>query len=153
MMIPIGIFCAILGHGIEGKPVSILSFWGMLALSGVIINDTVVLLDKYNQNLRNGMSVLKAAHNAGVSRFRAVIMTTLTTAAGLYPLILENSFQSQFLIPMAISVAYGVGIGTFFNLLIFPVMIVTVNDLRRFFSLDLGRKFLFVPTPPGCRIG
>jgi len=131
LMIPIGIFCAVVGHGIEGKPVSILSFWGMLALSGVIINDTVVLLEKFNQNLQNGMTLLEAAHNAGTSRFRAVILTSLTTVAGLYPLILEKSFQAQFLIPMAISMAYGIGIGTFFNLLIFPVGIVVANDMRR----------------------
>ncbi len=130
-MVPIGLGCAILGHGIEGKSVSLLSVWGMLALSGVIINDTVVLLDKYNQNLRNGMTVMEAAHNAGVARFRAIILTSLTTASGLYPLILEKSFQAQFLVPMAISVAYGVALGTFFNLLIFPVIITCVNDIRR----------------------
>ncbi|TAD99597.1 MAG: efflux RND transporter permease subunit [Bacteroidetes bacterium] len=137
MMIPIGIHCAILGHGIESwigssvKPVSIFSFWGMLALAGVIINDSVVLVEKFNQNIKEGMTMMEAVHDAGISRFRAIILTSLTTVVGLYPLILERSFQAQFLIPMAISMAYGLAIGTFFNLFIFPVMIMVANDSRR----------------------
>ncbi|MCS6833822.1 MAG: efflux RND transporter permease subunit, partial [Flammeovirgaceae bacterium] len=130
-LIPLGVFCAFLGHGIEGKPVSILSIWGILALSGVIINDTVVLLDKFNQNLKEGYTFYEAVYQAGIARFRAIILTTLTTVAGLYPLILEKSFQAQFLIPMAISVAYGVFFGTFITLFIFPTMIYAVNDVRR----------------------
>ncbi len=132
LMIPIGVYSAILGHGIEGKPFSVLSVWGTLALSGVIINDTVVFLDKFNSNLKAGMSFYDAVFDAGRSRFRAIILTSLTTVAGLYPLIMEKSFQAQFLIPMAISMAYGVLIGTFFTLLIFPTFIYAVNDLRRF---------------------
>ncbi|GAB4341954.1 MAG: efflux RND transporter permease subunit [Flammeovirgaceae bacterium] len=134
-LIPLGVFCAFLGHGIEGKPVSILSVWGILALSGVIINDAVVLLDKFNQNLKEGMSFYDAVHDAGTSRFRAINLTSITTVAGLYPLILEKSFQAQFLIPMAISVAYGVFLGTFITLFIFPTMIYLVNDVRRFNKL------------------
>lgn len=139
MMIPLGWFGAILGHGIEDwispdkeLPVSLLSAWGMVALSGVIINDAVVFLSKFNLMVKNeGMTVYQAAYNAGLSRFRPIVLTSMTTVLGLYPLIKETSFQAQFLIPMAISVAYGVLIGTFIILLFFPVFIVLFNDIRR----------------------
>ena len=138
IMIPLGWIGAILGHGIESwisgreLPVSLLSVWGMVALSGVIINDAVVFLDRYNTLIKDeGLNVREAAYQAGLSRFRAIILTSLTTVVGLYPLILETSFQAQFLIPMAISVAYGVFFGTFITLLFFPVLIMLFNDTRR----------------------
>lgn len=130
LLIPIGLFCAIFGHWFHGQPVSILSSYGMIALSGVIINDAVVMLDKYNRNLREGMTVFEAAKSAGIARFRAIMLTSITTVAGLFPLILEGSFQAQFLIPMAISVAYGVLFGTMFILLFFPVLIMVFNDIK-----------------------
>jgi multidrug efflux pump subunit AcrB len=108
MVVPVGVFSALLGHGIVGKPFSTLSVWGVVALIGILVNDAVVMLDQFNKNLATGMPIKEAVLKAGVSRFRAIILTTITTVAGLYPLILETSFQAQFLIPMAISVAYGV---------------------------------------------
>ena len=141
MMIPLGWLGAIIGHGIEGNPVSILSAWGMVALSGVIINDAVVFLDKYNRSLREGMKVPQAAYIAGISRFRPILLTSLTTVCGLYPLIRETSFQAQFLVPMGISIAYGVFIGTFIILLFFPVFIVLFNDVRIYAKwLWVGKK-------------
>ena len=132
-MIPLGWIGACYGHGLEGHPVSILSAWGMIALSGVIINDAVVFLSKYNSLIKNdGQTVYQAAYNAGIARFRAIMLTSITTVAGLWPLIMEKSFQAQFLIPMAISVAYGVLIGTFIILLFFPVLIMVFNDVRRY---------------------
>lgn len=139
LMVPLGVGSGILGHGIETwmnvtpKPVSMLSLWGMIALMGVIINDAVVFLAKYNSNVKDeGMSVYQAAFNAGISRFRPIMLTSLTTVLGLYPLIMEKSFGAQFLIPMAISVAYGVLFGTVFILLFFPVFILLANDARRY---------------------
>ncbi len=129
-MVPVGWIGAILGHGIQGIPVSILSALGMIALSGVIINDAVVFLDKYNRNLLSGMTVKEAAFDAGISRFRPILLTSLTTVLGLFPLLIETSFQAQFLIPMAVSIAFGVLIGTFIILLFFPVLIVFFNDIR-----------------------
>ena len=103
-----------------------------MALSGVIVNDAVVFLAKFNSLIRDeGQTVYQAAYNAGIARFRPIVLTSLTTVVGLYPLIKETSFQAQFLIPMAISVAYGVLIGTFIILLFFPVLILTFNDIRR----------------------
>ncbi len=132
-MIPLGWLGASFGHGMEGHPVSLLSAWGMIALSGVIINDAVVFLAKFNSLVKNeGLSVQDAAFNAGQARFRAIMLTSITTVVGLYPLIKETSFQAQFLIPMAISVAYGVLVGTFIILLFFPVIIMFFNDVRRY---------------------
>ena len=133
LMLPMGIMGSILGHGIENKPVSILSAFGMIALMGILVNDAVVYLDTFNRNLTKGMDVKDAIFEAGISRFRPIVLTSITTVAGLYPLILEKSFHAQFLIPMATSVAYGVLFGTFFILLFFPVTVLVMNDVRRFF--------------------
>lgn len=140
MMIPLSFLGAAWGHGIHGHPVSILSAWGMVALSGVIINDAVVFLSKYNSNLLEGMKVEDAVYDAGVSRFRAILLTTLTTTLGLYPLILEKSFQAQFLIPMAISLAYGVLVGTGFILSFFPALILVLSDIRVWFNKIRGKE-------------
>ncbi|MFA8449148.1 MAG: efflux RND transporter permease subunit [Bacteroidales bacterium] len=130
-MIPLGLLGAIWGHGIEGVPVSMLSAWGMVALMGVIINDAVVFLSTYNGFIREGIDVKTAVFKTGISRFRPIVLTTLTTSVGLYPLILESSFQAKFLIPMAVSLAYGVFIGTAFILTIFPSLIIISNYWRR----------------------
>lgn len=130
MMIPLGWMGGIWGHGIEGIPVSMLSAWGLVALSGVIINDAVVFLAKYNLFLTNGMKVKEAVYKAGLSRFRPIVLTTITTSVGLYPIIFESSFQAQFLKPMAVALAYGVFVGTSFILMMFPVIILLLNDLN-----------------------
>lgn len=129
-LLPLGWACAIFGHFFHDAIVSFVSIYGMLALSGVIVNDAVVMLDKFNRNLKEGMNVMDAANSAGTARFRAIILTSLTTVAGLFPLILEKSFQAQFIIPMAISLAYGVLFGTLFILFFFPVMILCFNDMK-----------------------
>jgi multidrug efflux pump subunit AcrB len=132
MVIPVGVVSAILGHGIVGIPFSMFSFWGIIALVGILVNDAVVMLDQYNRNLKKGMNPKDAGIAAGKSRFRPIILTSLTTVAGLFPLIyLETSFQAQFLIPMAISVAYGVLFGTLILLLFFPPLLRYFADIRR----------------------
>ena len=131
VMIPISVLGAVWGHGIHGKPLSMLSLWGIVALSGVIVNDAVVFLAKYNLFITEGMKVKEAIVEAGKSRLRPIILTTLTTSFGLFPLVLEKSFQAQFLIPMAISLVYGVAFGTMFILLFFPALILVLNDFRR----------------------
>ncbi len=130
LMIPLGILGAAIGHWIEGKPISILSSYGMLALSGVIVNDAVVFADKYNRLLKGGHNVASAIFFAGKSRFRPIILTSLTTVVGLFPLIRDTSATARFLVPMAISVAYGILLGTFFILTVFPALVVAWNDLR-----------------------
>ena len=130
MMIPLGFLGALWGHFFRGIPVSMLSFFGMVALTGVIINDAVVFLSKYNSLLKEGSKIEDAIYNTGIARFRAIMLTTVTTVVGLFPLILETSFQAQFLIPMAATLAFGVFFGTGFILLFLPAIILTYNDVR-----------------------
>lgn len=131
LVIPAGVAGGILGHSIIGLPVSILSAFGMIALIGILINDSIVFLDTYNRNLLNGMSTWDAVTDAAKSRFRPILLTSVTTVAGLLPLILETSFQAQFLIPMAVSIAFGLIFGTVFILFFFPAIILVHNDMRR----------------------
>jgi multidrug efflux pump subunit AcrB len=130
MMIPLGWIGSAWGHGIHSIPLSILSLWGMVALSGVIVNDAVVFLQKYNTFIKEGYTVKEAAYQSGLARFRPIVLTTLTTTLGLYPIILEKSMQAQFLIPMAMALAYGILFGTAFILIFFPVIILALNDVR-----------------------
>ena len=143
-MIPLSWIGAAWGHGIENAPVSLFSAWGMIALSGVIINDAVVFLAKYNSLVLEGKKVVDAVFQTGQARFRAIVLTTITTTVGLYPIILEKSFQAQFLKPMAIALAYGVLIGTGFILTFFPVAILVTNDMKRVIKYLGNRKKLWV---------
>ncbi len=140
LVIPLGWMPAIWGHGIEGYAFSLLSAFGMIALSGTIINDAVVFLSRYNQNLLGGLKVVDAVIEAAKSRFRPILLTSFTTVAGLYPLILETSMQARFLVPMAISLAYGIFIGTIFILLFFPILILSANSIKMQFGKLMGRK-------------
>jgi multidrug efflux pump subunit AcrB len=139
-MIPLGWMSALWGHGIEGIPVSLLSSWGLVALAGIIINDSIVFLAKYNSLVLEGYKVKEAVYKAGISRFRAIMLTSITTVLGLYPIIWEESFQAQFLKPMTIALAYGVLFGTMFILIFFPVAILILNDLKYFFHNLLPGK-------------
>lgn len=130
IMIPLGVYGAFLGHLIEGKPVSVLSFFGIIALAGIVVNDSVVFLDTFNRNIKDGMNLKEAIYQAGISRFRAIFLNSFANILGLYPLILEKSRQAQFLIPMAISVAWGLFFVTVFTLFLFPCLILLFNDLR-----------------------
>jgi multidrug efflux pump subunit AcrB len=132
-MIPLSMLGVFWGHGIHGKPVSLMSLWGMVALTGVIINDAIVFLAKYDGLLVEGKKVVEAVIEAGKVRLRPIILTSITTTVGLFPIILSKSIQAQFLIPMAISLAYGVAIGTVFILIFFPVLIMLLNDVRVYF--------------------
>ena len=129
-LIPIGVLGAVWGHGIQGIQVNMLSMFGIIALSGIIINDSIVFVDQINRNLRDGQLVNDAVYNAGLARLRPILLTTLTTALGLAPLIVETSRQAQFLIPMAVSVAYGLMFGTFVLLVILPAGFLCFNTVR-----------------------
>lgn len=132
LVLPAGVAGAILGHGLVGIPVSMLSIFGMLALLGVLVNDAIVFLDRYNDLLLEGYTTIDAAKEAAISRFRPILLTSLTTVAGLLPMISEKSMQAQFLIPMATSIAFGVLFGTIFILFFYPSAILFWNDRRRF---------------------
>lgn len=130
MMIPIAMLGVVWGHGLHGKPLSMMSLWGMVALTGVIVNDAIVFLAKYDGLLVEGKKVHEAIIGAGKLRLRPIILTSITTTIGLFPILFEKSVQAQFLIPMAISLAYGVAIGTLFILIFFPVLIMLLSDFR-----------------------
>jgi multidrug efflux pump subunit AcrB len=130
LLIPLSMTGVAWGHWLHGMPMSILSFLGVVALIGIIVNDSLVLVSKYNLNVKSGQPVYEAIYNAGLSRFRAIFLTTVTTVAGLAPLILETSFQAQFLIPMAVSIAYGIGFATLLTLVVLPSLMALVNDSR-----------------------
>jgi multidrug efflux pump subunit AcrB len=131
-IVPFGFVAAAVGHLIMGLPLSILSFFGMLALTGVIVNDSLVMITRYNQARDEGASVEKAIEDAGVGRFRAIFLTTATTVIGLMPLLTETSEQAQYLIPAAVSLAYGELFGTALMLLLVPVLIAICEDVIEF---------------------
>ncbi len=130
VMIPLAMLGVFWGHGIHGQPLSIMSLWGIIALTGVVINDAIVFLAKYDGMLLDGKSVHESIVGAGKARLRPIILTSITTTVGLFPLILEKSMQAKFLVPMAISLAYGVAIGTIFILIFFPILIMLLSDFR-----------------------
>ena len=131
LLIPVGFGGMVITHLVYGMPLTVLSVFGMIALSGVVINDSVVFVDKINLNLRQGMGVADACVDGGISRFRAIILTTLTTVAGLGPIIFETSLQAQYLIPMALTLAGGLAIGTVFTMVFLPAGFACLNDVRR----------------------
>jgi multidrug efflux pump subunit AcrB len=137
LVIPSGIAGAIIGHGLIGIPVSILSMFGIVALIGVLVNDAIVFLDRYNELLKQGMTVESAAIEAALSRFRPILLTSLTTVAGLLPIIMETSMQAQFLIPVAVSIAFGVLFGTMFILIFYPSAIIFWNRSRIFWRFAI----------------
>jgi multidrug efflux pump subunit AcrB len=121
---------AALGHYIENSFVVIMSYLGGIALLGILVNDAIVLFDRINENLRNQMKLNEALIEAGISRLRPIVMTSITTMAGLYPLIFEASNQAKFLIPMAITLTYGVLFSTLYTLMFLPSLFACFNDLR-----------------------
>ena len=134
LMVPFSLIGVAWGHEIHNFPINILSFLGIIALIGIMVNDGLVLIVKYNSFIKQGYSFQKAIYTAGLSRFRAIFLTSITTIAGLAPLIFETSFQAQFLIPMAISIAYGIGIATFLTLYLLPLMLYLSNDIKYLWS-------------------
>jgi len=107
-----------------------LSLYGIIALTGIVVNDSIVFVDQMNRNLRLGQKFFDAVYNSGISRLRPILLTTLTTSIGLAPIMLEKSRQAQFLIPMAVSVAFGLLFGTFILLLILPAGLLVLNRVR-----------------------
>ena len=144
--IPFGLVGAVLGHMLMGFNLSVISMMGMLALMGVVVNDSLVLIDATNQFRQQGMSAKEAVWRAGVRRFRPILLTTLTTFFGLAPMIFETSVQARFLIPMAISLGFGVLFATFIILGIVPALYVIMEDLK---LLVIGRQPADEEGPPG----
>ena len=129
--IPFGMVGAVLGHIMFMSNLCIFSMFGMVALAGIVVNDAIVFIERFNQNMEEGKRFFPALIDSGKRRFRAIMLTTLTTFAGLMPLILERSAQAAFLKPMAISIAFGVLFATGITLVLMPCFIAVLNDARR----------------------
>ncbi len=128
--IPFGIVGAVIGHILLGFDISLISLMGVIALSGVVVNDSLIMIDYANKR-RNQLGPFQAIHQAGLRRFRPIILTTLTTFGGLTPIILERSLQAQYLIPMAISLGFGIVFATAIILLLVPCLYLALEDVKR----------------------
>lgn len=137
-IIPFGMIGAVVGHWIMGLPLTIMSLLGMLALIGVVVNDSLVLVDFINKKCSEGGPLMKAVLTAGAARFRPVMLTSLTTFIGLMPLLFEQSTQAQFLIPMAVSLGFGILFATVITLILVPVNYLIVERLKALFLADGG---------------
>ncbi|WP_061012719.1 efflux RND transporter permease subunit [Photobacterium leiognathi] len=130
-VIPFGIIGAIAGHYLAGLTLNLLSVFGILALAGVVVNDSLVLVSFINRALKQGVPLEQAVVNAGCSRFRAIVLTSLTTFFGLAPILLEDSLQAQIVIPMATSLAFGILFATVVTLLLVPSLYLILADIKR----------------------
>ena len=131
LAIPFGLVGAVVGHWVLGFEVTLLSLFGMVALTGIVVNDSLVLIDCVNRQVRSGRPVEAALEAGALRRFRPIILTTVTTVVGMTPILLERSFQAQFLKPMVVSIAFGLTFATMLTLLVVPSLYLIGNDLRR----------------------
>lgn len=136
LCIPFGVVGAVAGHIIMGYSLSVMSLFGLVAMSGVVVNDSLVLIDFSNRLVRGGMPVPVAVRAAGIQRFRPILLTTLTTCGGLAPIIMETSRQAKFLIPMAISLGFGIFFATLITLGLVPCLYLILEDIKGFFKYE-----------------
>ncbi len=129
LAIPLGLIGAVTGHLILGIPLGLLSFFGIIGLAGVVINNSLVMIDLYNEYQSKGLEVKEAVIQGTKDRFRPILLTSVTTFLGVYPLIMETSLQAQFLVPLAVSIGYGVLIGTAVIVLTIPAFYMLVHHL------------------------
>jgi multidrug efflux pump subunit AcrB len=126
-----------------GYALSLNSIFGVVALSGVVVNDSLVLIDLANRNAASGMTPMDAVLSAGIQRFRPILLTTVTTFGGLMPMIMETSFQARMMIPMAISLGFGVVFATLITLVMVPSLFLIIEDMARLVTRRHGTG-----TPP-----
>lgn len=129
--VPFGLIGALLGHMVMDMPLTLWSLIGITAVSGVVVNDNLVLVDYINQLRRRGAKMFSAVAEAGIARFRPIVLTTTTTFGGLLPMMMESSVQAQFMIPMAISLGFGVLFATGISLVLVPATYLVLEDFRR----------------------
>ncbi|MDP3353459.1 MAG: efflux RND transporter permease subunit, partial [Flavobacteriaceae bacterium] len=130
LMIPFSVIGIVIGHYVHDFHINVLSWLGIIALVGIMVNDGLVLIEKFNGYLKTGVKFEEALIHAGQSRFRAIFLTSLTTVAGLAPLLLEKSRQAQFLKPMAVSITYGIIVATVLTLLMLPLLLSLGNTIK-----------------------
>jgi multidrug efflux pump subunit AcrB len=124
---------AIWGHLLMGYSLAVNSLFGVVALSGVVVNDSLVMIDFANRRRGEGVSPRQAIWSAGIQRFRPILLTTLTTFGGLTPIIMETSIQARFMIPMAISLGFGIVFATFITLVMVPCLYLLLEDMKQWF--------------------
>ena len=129
-VIPFGMIGALIGHVIVGIPFSALSVYGIIALAGVVVNDSIILVDFVNKSVADGMGYVEAAIKAGSERFRAIMLTSVTTFFGLLPILTETSLSAQLVKPMAVSLGFGILFATVITLILIPCLYVVLNDIR-----------------------
>ena len=137
--IPFGLVGVVWGHFIMGLDFTMMSMFGLVALSGVVVNDSLIMVDFINRKRRLHMDIATAVREAGVNRFRAVMLTSLTTFVGLVPLMTEQSFNAAFMVPMAVSLAFGVLFATFITLMLVPTAYLILDDIQRAMRTVFGR--------------
>jgi len=135
--VPLGLIGAVLGHMVMGLDLTMMSLFGLVALTGIVVNDAIVFIECVNTRIKEGMPFFEAVTEGGKRRFRAIVLTTITTCAGLMPLIVERSVQAQYLIPMAITICSGVFAASILTLILVPCLMAILNDLRR------GSRFIW----------
>jgi multidrug efflux pump subunit AcrB len=139
-IIPFALVGALLGHWLMGLQLTILSLFGLFGLSGIVVNNAIILVSFYNQQRQKGLGITDALNEAAVQRVRAVLLTSLTTIGGLLPLLFETSLQAQFLIPMATSIAFGLGLSTFLVLLVIPALLSWLEQFREWRARRHGEE-------------
>ena len=139
-IIPFALVGALLGHWLMGLQLTILSLFGLFGLSGIVVNNAIILVAFYNQQRQKGLGITEALNEAAVQRVRAVLLTSLTTIGGLLPLLFETSLQAQFLIPMATSIAFGLGLSTMLVLLVIPALLSWVEQFREWRAERRGEQ-------------
>ena len=139
--IPFGVVGAILGHYILGYDLTFISFFGIVALMGVVVNDSVVLIDYCNKKVLEGVDLRQSILLAVERRFRPILLTTLSTSLGLLPVLLEKSLQAQFLVPMVVSLAMGIIFATFVILILIPCLVLIVEDIKKMFLIVTNKVF------------
>ncbi|WP_210425077.1 efflux RND transporter permease subunit [Spongiibacter thalassae] len=130
-VIPFGIIGAVFGHMVLGLSFSMMSFFGIIALSGVVVNDSLIMVDFINKAIARGVDMADAVVDAGCQRFRAILLTSLTTFFGLLPMLLESSLQAQFVIPMAVSLGFGIVFATVITLILIPCLYFVLDDFHK----------------------
>ncbi len=138
--IPFGLQGAIVGHWLTNNPMTILSAIGLVALTGIVVNDSLVLVDFINHRIRAGISPFEASITGAKLRLRAILLTTLTTVAGLTPLMFEKSFQAKFMIPMAVTLTFGLMFATALTLVLVPALNLVYFDVESLFDRFLRRR-------------
>ncbi len=132
-IIPFGISGAVVAHLVAGVNISLMTLFGMAALSGIVVNDAIVFIERINKNLLAGAEIFQAIKDAGRHRFRAILLTTISTVGGLTPLLLENNLSAQFLKPMALAISAGLVVSTVATLVLIPCLFAALSDLRLFY--------------------